>query len=193
MQGTINEMNTTINLSTSEYFPQTANMPGFSDLGPSEQSDHLERNGYVSYPYHASIQNAHLIPILDMILANYGGTFQATLNRAKDELYVTPVDFTDGYLVSLQGFEKVLPRNKELDVRELLKYIVNCHNFQTESTYFGAWYDSKTNQWYLDLSVHVHNLDDTVNMAYDGNQEAIWDCKNRTSMYTGKHTTAVNS
>ena len=128
-----------------------------------------------------------------MILANYGGTFQATLNRAKDELYVTPVDFTDGYLVSLQGFEKVLPRNKELDVRELLKYIVNCHNFQTESTYFGAWYDSKTNQWYLDLSVHVHNLDDTVNMAYDGNQEAIWDCKNRTSMYTGKHTTAVNS
>lgn len=88
-----------------------------------------------------------------------------------------------GYMVSLEGFERVIRNYKEYPPDDL-NYL--CKNFRlsltdtVESRWFGAWVNG--DDLYLDASINVQFLDTALEFARQNKQLAIWDVVNGVSI-----------
>lgn len=47
----------------------------------------------------------------------------------------------------------------------------------------GYWYDTDNNTHYVDMVVHVDNLDEALELARKNNEVAIWDIQNNVEVY----------
>ena len=81
---------------------------------------------------------------------------------------------TTGYMVSLLGYEKVVPV-KEFSPDVLDKYSAQYKDSFTEESFIGAWIQG--GMVYLDLSQRVDSLYTAVLRGIMRDQKAIWDCK----------------
>jgi hypothetical protein len=107
--------------------------------------------------------------ILTHAAENGGGTYTRTFD---DDFWLT-VQKSDGYMVSLFGFEMKIPQN-ELTVWRLNEFIKN-RSEKFEYAYLGIWQDG--NDVYLDVSIYVKNRDTARQIAVENAQLAFWDCE----------------
>lgn len=104
--------------------------------------------------------------ILEQCLANKGGSFNLITGKTNP---------STGYMVSLDGHEF---RTKEFDVITLMAYTGAKMNHLSDSifgeTYLGIWFDGE--EWVLDVSINVEEIQEALALGVYNEQEAIWDC-----------------
>ena len=90
---------------------------------------------------------------------------------------------TSGYMVSLEGFERIIRNYRDYPIEDL-NYL--CKNFRlsladtVESRWFGGWVDG--DDLYLDASINVQFLETALEFARLNKQLAIYDVVNQTSI-----------
>lgn len=82
-----------------------------------------------------------------------------------------------GYMVSLKGFER---KASELTEDEIFAFLLEHQDRLTPTNYIGIWKDGI---WYLDISIHILDLDLAMKVAEKNEQIAIWDCANKEAIY----------
>ncbi|HMD81948.1 MAG TPA: hypothetical protein VKE92_11600, partial [Anaerolineales bacterium] len=102
-----------------------------------------------------------LAGVSDDIIANGGGTFYPDL---------TPVEYEDGYWVSLAGHNWTIPVD-EFDDRAIHNYL--DHISLGPDEYFGAWVDGP--QVHLDVTKWIPDETEALVFGYENGQQAIWD------------------
>jgi len=113
---------------------------------------------------------------IEEVLIQGGGTFTSSGLKA---------NFDKGYLVSLKGTEvKIKLKNEltSLDVAFLtaqINKIVSKQNFA--GYYVGFW--SNDGYFYIDKSIFIFSKNEAFILGYQNNQQAIFDCKNKESLY----------
>lgn len=117
-------------------------------------------------------------------------------NDIKYKLIDITIKNTDGFTVGLdlkpqeqnKGFYVGLTNNKNKDIIKAVEKVLK----QKDKTQFkqiknklcfGGWKDSKTLNYYVDLSIHIDSLKYAVMVARLFNQKAIFDIKNMQSIY----------
>ena len=107
--------------------------------------------------------------IIEEIKENNGGTY--------NKEYKT-IDAKQGYMVSLQGYEKKCKTEQEIEkaINENMEIIKELDN-----AFLGAWIDEGIT--YIDISVLVENKEDAMEMGKINNQLAIYDIQNNESIY----------
>lgn len=107
--------------------------------------------------------------IIENIKENGGGTY--------NKEYKT-INAKQGYMVSLQGFEKKCKTDEETEkaIMENMEIVKGLDN-----AYLGAWIDEGIT--YIDISVLVENKEDALEMGKINNQLAIYDIQNNESIY----------
>jgi hypothetical protein len=107
--------------------------------------------------------------ILTHAAENGGGTYTRTFD---DDFWLT-VQKSDGYMVSLFGFELKVPQS-ELTVWRLTEFIKNRAE-EFEYAYLGIWQDD--DDVYLDVSIWVRDEETAERLAIQNAQLAFWDCR----------------
>lgn len=96
---------------------------------------------------------------------------------------------TTGYMVAIQGHEKIVPNvtsEKQLQyivadfIREHAIILASC--ISNEGNFIGTWLHE--NKLYLDVSCNIADKADATKAAKSGNQLAIWDCENNCEIKT---------
>lgn len=107
--------------------------------------------------------------IIEEIKEKNGGTY--------NKEYKT-IDAKQGYMVSLQGYEKKCKTEQEIEkaITENMEIVRGLDN-----AYLGAWIDEGI--VYIDISVLVENKDDAMELGKINNQLAIYDIENNESIY----------
>lgn len=107
--------------------------------------------------------------IIEEIKENNGGTY--------NKEYKT-INAKQGYMVSLQGYEKKCKTEQEIEkaIMENMEIIKGLDN-----AYLGAWIDEGIT--YIDISVLVDNKEDAMQLGKVNNQLAIYDIQNNESIY----------
>jgi len=86
-------------------------------------------------------------------------------------------DVTDGYIVSLKGFEEQLYLD-DFENKDISNFIGKHVSFFIKEEYFvGGWVDGNT--VYLDVSIKVNDLEEALLLGLTNNQKAIYDAKNK--------------
>lgn len=102
-------------------------------------------------------------------IQNSGGTF------TKDGI---PANLTDGYMVGVTGLVSGMD---EVSFNILFERVASYENIHPEhDAYVGTWVHE--NQIYIDLSLHILNLDDAMAIGEINSQLAIYDLKNNVSI-----------
>jgi hypothetical protein len=101
--------------------------------------------------------------LADAILSSGGGTFDYNLFPAQKE---------DGYWVSVEGAEEVVPRT---NLKERIEdYLGLVGEFlEDEDLWFGAWVDG--DEVYLDVTRWFEDKEEALQFGRDNHQRAIWD------------------
>ncbi len=88
-----------------------------------------------------------------------------------------------GYMVALRGFQRVVKDNEPIIItgREYVKE--RSESLVNEEAFIGCWVDKANNRIVFDISKHVHDLTEAIQLAEQNSQEAIWDCKNEVEIY----------
>jgi hypothetical protein len=85
-----------------------------------------------------------------------------------------------GYMVSLPGFEKVVPLHS-FSILHLSRYILTYgHHIVKPNRYLGAWVDD--GKVYLDVSVNFSDRSTALAQGATWGQLAVWDVVNSTSI-----------
>jgi len=106
-------------------------------------------------------------------------------NGASYNLLTGQFNPDNGYMVSMQDHESITVFNKDSLQYEICRYvrakaellmagIVDVH-------FLGGWLDK--GNLYLDISIHELDLNEALRIARNNNQLAIFDCKNKVSIY----------
>lgn len=105
------------------------------------------------------------------ILENKGATLDKNYN-----------DFVSdkGFMVSLKGQEKKVNKN---DIEEIKKEIENKKRLieNKKGLYIGLWLDNDI--LFIDISIHIIDYLEALEVARDNDQLAIFDLKNKDSIY----------
>lgn len=107
--------------------------------------------------------------IIREIKENNGGTY--------NKEYKT-IDAKQGFMVSLQGYEKKCKTEQEIEkaITENMEIVRGLDN-----AYLGAWIDEGIT--YIDISILVENKEDALELGKINNQLAIYDIENNESIY----------
>ena len=83
----------------------------------------------------------------------------------------------DGYMVAIDTAA-------ELSVKALKKFIAKRKRYiKSDDDYFGTWADDRTGDIHLNVSHRFPNKDEALSFASGKNSLAIYDIKNRESIY----------
>lgn len=97
----------------------------------------------------------------------------ATLNKYGEDFISN-----EGFMVSVFGAE-FKTTDEEIAKNKIEEYI---EKIQTEEGLFvGVWVDE--GEVYIDLSIHILNYNEALEVARNNKQKAIFDLKNKTSIY----------
>ena len=115
--------------------------------------------------------------VLQYVLENGGITLDYPFNQLRK------IDHTTGYLVSMREF------GEALHIRGLCIHTINEYILKNKTVlehdgnkFFGIWIDNETSIVYLDVSIHIQELEPALNFAKINRQLAIWDCANKTEV-----------
>ena len=86
---------------------------------------------------------------------------------------------TDGYMVSLSGYEIAFDKVEEQDIKDYI--IENIGALTSENAYFGAWVDRDL--IYFDVSVKVEDLYEACYSGIVNEQLAIFDNANAVAIH----------
>jgi len=81
-----------------------------------------------------------------------------------------------GFMVSVPTHEWVTDKVSQLTLSAFLK--AKKSMLKNDRLYAGGWYDNKSEQTFIDLSVNVETLTEAKKLAEKYNQLAIWDVEN---------------
>ena len=103
--------------------------------------------------------------------------------------YMEDITEKKGYIVSIEGFEKIYHING--DISEIEKDVINYINIikNKRNHYIGLWVDD--DKIYLDLSKHYKNKEKAVINGINNKQLAIYDIANNKSIPLTKNTYIV--
>lgn len=84
---------------------------------------------------------------------------------------------TNGYMVSLLGYEEVYNTNvfKESDLQSFV--LKNITKLSSEKEFLGGWVNNK--KVFLDVSINIENLEKAIYVGIINKQQAIYDCENK--------------
>lgn len=133
---------------------------------------------------------ANLVKFTREAFLKSGGSFS---------LFDNTIDPDHGYMVATEGNEERVHFNN-MDQKEqikkltqiVFKYVADKFDqyFDKDHLYLGLWYDEHDKIWYIDLAENIEDFMQAIDLAVSRKQIAIWDCKNKQSIYTGfKHKT----
>lgn len=107
--------------------------------------------------------------IIREIKENNGGTYNKELKS---------INAKQGYMVSLQGYEKKCKTIEETEsaIMENMEIVKGL-----DGAYLGAWIDEGI--IYIDISILVENKEDALELGKVNNQLAIYDIENNESIY----------
>lgn len=99
----------------------------------------------------------------------------ATLNKNGEDFVSNK-----GFMVSIKGQEVKVDKN---DIQGIKKEIEKKREFikDKKELYIGLWLDSDI--MYIDVSIHILDYNEALEVARDNDQKAIFDLKNKTSIY----------
>lgn len=99
----------------------------------------------------------------------------ATLNKNGEDFVSNK-----GFMVSIKGQEVKVDKN---DIQGIKKEIEKKREFikDKKELYIGLWLDSDI--MYIDVSIHIIDYLEALEVARDNDQKAIFDLKNKTSIY----------
>lgn len=105
------------------------------------------------------------------IIKNEGSTLDCNYNNFSSSV---------GYMVSLKGHEVKVNKN---DIQGIKKEIEKKRNFiqDKKGLYIGLWLDNDI--MYVDVSIHIIDYLEALEVARDNDQKAIYDLKNNDSIY----------
>lgn len=88
----------------------------------------------------------------------------------------SPYNVSSGYMVSLSGWEEVMPI-EQYTAERLTEYVQRNHKLLMDlpTVWVGVWLDEETQMVHLDLSNNYDNKEAAVRAGIAGNQLAIWD------------------
>ena len=115
---------------------------------------------------------------------NLNSFLPTVLKKGGASYNITTGDTTPktGYMVSIDGYEEKHECSNILNhvVRD---YVVRYSEILSDGeTYLGGWLDKQTSTVYLDVSMHISDLQEAIEFARNNNQIAIYDCKNKTEI-----------
>lgn len=87
-------------------------------------------------------------------------------------------ELKNGYMVSLDGYEKKLKSIKLVDLKQVKSYLKTAKKL---NAYVGFWLDDNT--IYLDISININNKKIALKTAKENKQLAIFNCKKKESIY----------
>lgn len=99
----------------------------------------------------------------------------ATLNKNGEDFVSNK-----GFMVSIKGQEVKVDKN---DIQGIKKEIEKKREFikDKKGLYIGLWLDSDI--MFIDVSIHILDYNEALEVARDNDQKAIFDLKNKTSIY----------
>lgn len=105
------------------------------------------------------------------IIKNEGATLDSNCNDFKSD---------NGFMVSLKGHEVQVNKN---DIQEIKKEIEKKRDFiqDKKGLYIGLWVDSDI--MYIDISIHIIDYLEALEVGRNNEQKAIFDLKNNDSIY----------
>jgi hypothetical protein len=86
---------------------------------------------------------------------------------------------TDGYMVSLPGYEMAFDKVEEQDIKDYI--VANIEALTNDNAYFGVWYDG--NLIYLDISIKINDLYEACYSGITNEQLAIFDNANTVAIH----------
>ena len=88
----------------------------------------------------------------------------------------------DGYMVAIDTTYYIPAA--ELSIKALKKFIAKRKKYiNSDDDYFGTWADDRTGDIHLNVSHRFQNKDEALSFASAKNSLAIYDIKNRESIY----------
>ncbi len=89
---------------------------------------------------------------------------------------------TDGFMVSTNKDTEYAVKLEDLTPTAVAHYIEK-HMFELSDpdNYLGGWVDDGI--VYLDISTNISTIEEAASLGYSANQKAIWDVKNKESIY----------
>lgn len=116
----------------------------------------------------------NLTKVIDETINNGGCSYNVTTGDSNP---------TYGYMVAIHGAEVSMPM-QDLNDQTLANYInFNAVALADPAAFLGTWHDQKTNSIYLDVSYLIEDKDEAIMMAKLNRQLAIYDNKNKVSIY----------
>ena len=105
------------------------------------------------------------------IIKNEGATLDCNYNSFNSNI---------GYMVSLKGQEVKVNKN---DIENIKKEIEKKREFikDKKGLYVGLWVDSDI--MFIDISIHIIDYMEALEIARNNDQKAIFDLKNKDSIY----------
>ena len=111
----------------------------------------------------------NLKKVLDEIILEGGVSYNLNTGKANP---------SDGYMVSILGFEEQFNVNKVSNQTIKAFMLKNMDNLWGETRYLGGWLNNDT--VYLDVSVHLQDLERAIYTGIINNQKCIYDCSAKT-------------
>lgn len=87
-------------------------------------------------------------------------------------------NISKGYMVSLEGHEKVVKKIDHLELATVKRYLKNAKKL---NAFVGFWVDNGL--IYLDLSINIKTKKEALKIAKNNKQLAIFDCKKLVSIH----------
>ena len=106
-------------------------------------------------------------------------------NGASYNLLTGQFNPDNGYMVSMQDHESITVFNTESVQYEICRYVRAKAELLmagiSDTNFLGGWLVE--GYLYLDISMHELDLNEALRIAKNNNQLAIFDCKNKVSIY----------
>jgi hypothetical protein len=91
-----------------------------------------------------------------------------------------------GFAVSTHTDKTKTVKGKEITQEDLDQYKeANKEALKDPNNFVGTWYDSKSDQTYIDISTRVENEQEAIDLAKANNQKAIFDLESMNEIDTG--------
>ena len=105
----------------------------------------------------------------------------SSISQTGEDLFGKP-----GYSVSTHTDKTKTVNGKEVTQQELDQYKEdNKEALKDPNNFVGTWYDSKTDQTYIDIATKVDNKQEAIELGKANNQKAIFDLESGTEIDTG--------
>ena len=93
-----------------------------------------------------------------------------------------------GYMVSLKDHEvRITRETPETERKELFNVILTAYegklSHSPEKYFLGGWLDTETDDIYLDISIHIEDLQEAMNFGREHEQLAIYGIEEKAEIY----------